>query len=83
MDELDSIPTLQPRAYSGGFGVPMPDPDELCEVCGDHVGRPQVCTSCRRYHRHGMIHPHGTNQLRWVCNECCEANDVANGTHRP
>lgn len=73
--DLEGIPTLAPRAYSGAFGIPMPDPNELCEVCGDRVGRAQRCTTDGAHHRHGMIHARRRNfRLTWVCDECREAD---------
>lgn len=74
---IEEIPTMTPRSYSGGFGIPMPDPDAMCQMCGDLVGKPQVCTSDRRFHGHGMIHARSREgfPLLWVCDECRE-NDA-------
>lgn len=75
MTELDAIPTMTPRAYSGAFGIPMPPPDDLCEICGDRVGKPQRCTTDGAYHRHGMIHAHSRAlRLTWTCDECRAAD---------
>ena len=75
---MDEIPTMQPRSYSGGFGIPMPDPDELCQLCGDRVGKPQRCTTDGRIHGHGMIHARQRNMsLTWVCDECRAADAAA------
>ena len=63
-DPLEAIPTMAPRAYSGAFGIPMPDPDELCEICRDGA-----------YHRHGMIHARARGmRLTWVCDDCRAAD---------
>lgn len=64
-------PTREPRSYSRGFGIPMPDEDQLCELCESVPGKPQVCTSDGARHGHGMIHATSHNHaLLWVCDSC-------------
>lgn len=71
MTDLSDIRTLEPRGFSGGFGIPMPDPDAWCELCGERYGAPQRCTTDRACHGHGMIHALTADlRLKWVCNEC-------------
>lgn len=84
MNDSDDIPTLAPRSYSGGFGIPMPDPDEMCEMCGDRVGRPQRCTTDGSCHGHGRIHAF-TREMRltWVCDDCRRVDAEAMRDARP
>lgn len=64
-------PTREPRGYSGGFGIPMPDDDQLCELCEVAPGKPQRCTSDGATHGHGMIHAASRGHaLLWVCDSC-------------
>jgi hypothetical protein len=75
---MDEKPVLAPRSYSRGFGIPMPAPDAMCEMCNDRVGKSQVCTTDHRYHGHGMIHAASRNfKLTWVCDECLAAEIAA------
>lgn len=74
---VNDIQTLPPRGYSGAFGIPMPDPDEWCELCGKRYGSPQRCTTDGANHGHGMIHAFTADlRLKWVCGECA-ASDAA------
>jgi len=68
---LGDIRTLPPRSYSRGFGIPMPDPDTWCELCGEQYGKPQQCTTDHAHHGHGMIHARLRDfRLTWVCDDC-------------
>lgn len=62
-------PVKEPRSYSRGFGIPIPDEDQLCELCESVPGSPQQCPGDRGHHGHGMIHTKD-HRLVWACDSC-------------